>query len=508
MRGFSPVIPITWRAGVIGVGRGGPRGLGWSPMPPPRLPLIAALLLCACPTPPRLAPQAPAEVWVDGTRGVPGNGSRGRPYRTLEEALAGEQARPLRVHLAVGLHQGPFTLPEGVELEGAGEATVVHAEGREATVVRLPAGGTLRRLVLQGGGWGLEGTGAVRLEQVHFSGQRQGSARQSSGRLVVEGGHFEAGVSETVGLALEGSVGVELRDTTFGGPYRRAVQVRGEAEVALEGVRFSGPVTAVHQVGGQVRAEQVQVEGGRGPALFSAQGSLRLEQVSVQGHEYGLQVREAALQVRGFTSVRAARAGLGLVGARGRLEEVVVRHSGDFGGVQLVGSELELHGLRVEDTAASAVSALQGTLRLERASLVRVGGGEGGHGLELRQVRAKARGVVVQGASGVGVLGAQDAQVVLEDVVLQGCQQGGVVVDRLGHITAVGLEVSGSGGPVLLALGQGRLSVESLRLRGPAQELLLAQCEAGARVQLGKVESEQQPVPIVAPDLPCVVRPR
>jgi hypothetical protein len=90
--------------------------------------------------------------------------------------------------------------------------------------------------------------------------------------------------------------------------------------------------------------------------------------------------------------------------------------------------------------------------------------------------------------------------------VRRGCQQGGVAVDRLGRISAAGLEVSESSGPVLVALGRGRLSVESLRLRGPAQQLLLAECAEGAHVQLGKVDSEPQPEPVV--DSPCVVRTR
>ena len=71
--------------------------------------------------------------------------------------------------------------------------------------------------------------------------------------------------------------------------------------------------------------------------LFVQHGTLLLEDVTVTGHEYGLQGLEATVEGRGFTSVRASRAGVALIGSRGTLEETVVQGSGSFGALSLVG---------------------------------------------------------------------------------------------------------------------------------------------------------------------------
>ncbi|HYO67304.1 MAG TPA: hypothetical protein VEU33_14605 [Archangium sp.] len=68
-----------------------------------------------------VSPAGPAEVWVDGAGRGAGDGSRARPFASLSEALArGAGATSLRVHLGPGRYPGPFGLPAGVELVGAG----------------------------------------------------------------------------------------------------------------------------------------------------------------------------------------------------------------------------------------------------------------------------------------------------------------------------------------------------------------------------------------------------
>ncbi len=473
--------------------------------------MIACLPLSACQTPGAVIqpgePPASAEVWVDGTRGEGGDGSRARPFATLAQALIHAGAAPgtLRVHLAPGRYTGPFVLRAGLELVGEGEGVELVGEG-EGPVVRAPEGATLRGLGLQGGGWGVEAAGPVRLEALRFSGQRAGAVRMEAGHLTVEGGVFEGSGRGTVGLLLAGPVRAQVRSGTFVGAFQRAVEARG-AEVELEGVSFRGPETALYQGEGQVRLRRSKVEGGSGPGVFVQRGVLRLEDVTVTGHEYGLQSLEATLEVRGFTSVRAVRAGVALVGSKGWLEETVVLGSGSYGGMTLVGSDLEVRGVRVEGADAYGIAATRGRLRLRRAVLTQLTArdGDSGDGLHLRDTEVDAEDVKVRDVVGVGVLSAQGSRVTLREVSLEGCKEAGVQAETLGQVTAVGLEVRGSGGPALVALEAGVLRVEGLSVRDNAGGLVVADCQGETGVTLGRVK-EEGPVPPRGPEAACVAR--
>jgi hypothetical protein len=462
----------------------------------PRAPVLALLVIAACrspspaPSPVQEPPTAPAEVWVDGARRESGDGSRERPLRTLGEALA---LRPVpTVHLAPGLYAGPFALPQGARLVGTGPTTVLHGEGG-GPVARAEAGATLERLAIQGGSWGVEAAGALRLEGVGFSGQREGAVRLTAGQLVARAVRFEASVSETVGLSLEGQATAEVKESTFTGPWRRAVRTSG-AQVLLEGVGFSGAVMALDQEGGRVRLRRVTVEGGRGPGLLVREGTLHAEETAVTGHEYGLASYGATLEVRGFTSVKAERAGLGLTRSTGRLEDLRVRESGSFGALQLIDSDLEVRGFRVDGANAYGVVATKGRLRARDGTITRLHSSEGftGDGLHLRGVNADIEAVQVSDVPGAGVLAAQGAEVVLRDVTLLRCKHAGLLVESLGRVKAQGLEVRGTGGTALAILQDGDASVDVLTASELGEGLVWAECEGSTRVRLGRVKSEDR----------------
>ncbi|WP_052518018.1 hypothetical protein [Archangium violaceum] len=450
-----------------------------------------------------VSPAGPTEVWVDGVWREAGDGSRARPFTSLHEVLARGLGggTPVRVHLAPGRYAGPFVLPAGVELMGAGEGSVLHGAGTEP-VIRALEGVRSKDLVIEGGTWGLEAAGAVRLEAVRFRGQGQGGVRMESGQLTVEGGGLEAEGTGAVGVLLGAGARAEVREATFTGSFRRGMEARN-AEAELESVRFRGPQTALYQEAGRVRLRHVSVEGGREVGLFVQRGTLRLEDVTVTGHEYGLQSMKATLEGRGFTSVRALRAGVALVGSQVELEDTVVLGSGPFGGVSLVASETVLRGLRVDGAEEYGVMATRGRLRLERAVLTRLTtrDGESGDGLHLRDTQVEVEGLVVRQASGVGVLAAQGAQVVLREASLESCQEAGVWAETLGQVTAVGLEVRGSRGPALVAMVDGVLRVDALTARDNAAGLVMADCEGSTGVTLGRVTGQGRET---GPRLACV----
>jgi hypothetical protein len=341
---------------------------------------------------------------------------------------------------------------------------------------------------------------------VRFAGQRAGAVRMEAGHLTVEGGVFEGGGPGTVGLLLAGPVRAEVREGAFIGAFRRGVEARG-AEVELEGVSFRGPETALYQGQGQVRLRRSTVEGGSGPGIFVQHGVLRLEDVTVTGHEYGLQSLEATLESRGFTSVRAARAGVALVGTQGKLEDTVVLGSGSFGGMTLVGSDLDVLAIRVDRADSYGIAATRGRLRLRQAVLTHLTArdGDSGDGLHLRDTEVDAEDVKVRDVAGVGVLSAQGSRLTLRDASLEGCKEAGVQAETQGQVTAVGLDVRGSRGPALIALDAGVLRVDELSARDISGGLVWADCQGETGVTLGRV-TVVGPIPMPGPEAACVVR--
>ncbi len=517
------------------------------------LPLIL-LLASACRSPPHREAQpavsspASGTLWVDAAGVEPGDGSRERPLRQLGEALA----RPgvLTVRVAPGRYTGPFLIPPGVRVEGQGSGVVLQAEGAARTAIWVGGSVELSDLVVQGGLWGMEVTdgGHVRLARVGFSGQVTGAVRVEAGRLDVEDSRFEAAPAAMVGVLLEsgrasppkgggqsaprdasskpevlsntdGSMHVphdseaatdagaqqegprhagaiveaHIRGSTFTGPYRRAVRLRGaDVRATLEDLQFTGAATAVGVDGAYAEVRRSSAEGGLAAAFSVMDGTLILDAVSVTGHEYGVSAMQARrLDVHRFTSVRAIRAGMGLLMSRVRLRDIVVRDSGAYGGLQFSGGDLDVQGVRVDGAGEYGVMALRGKLRLRDVDIRRVHTADGvtGDGLHLRQVEADVEGVVVRDAQGVCVLTAQNARVSLRGAKLETCGYVGLLSDTLARMNAVNVDIQGAA-TALGALGDGELRVESLSASGLETGFVHAECEGATQVYLKKFRSE------------------
>ncbi|MFP2911484.1 hypothetical protein ACLESD_41955 [Pyxidicoccus sp. 3LFB2] len=269
-------------------------------------------------------------------------------------------------------------------------------------------------------------------------------------------------------------------------------------------MRFSGPVSAVGVDSGHAEVRRAAAEGGTGSAFSVVDGTLVLQDVRVKGHEYGLSAMNArSLEVRGFFSEGARRAGLGVVRSRGVLEDVRVKASGEFGGLQFVGGDMEVRRFEVSGAAEYGLSALGGKLRLRRGSITGVTSGDGtaGDGLHLRQVEADVEGVVVRDVAGACVLAAQDARVVLREADLRGCQHVGVAVDTLAKLEAPKLNIHKSG-VALSAMGGGELRVDGLDASELAEGLVWAECQGATRVRLEGVQpADERGLPA-----PCVER--
>jgi hypothetical protein len=378
-----------------------------------------------------------------------------------------------------------------VALEGEGQV-VLFAEGSGPA---LTASGEVRLvgLTVQGGATGLVAQGSLVLERVQLSGQRQAAVRMDSGLLRASGCTFQASVSDTLGLVLGAGVRAQVEDSAFLGPYWRGIQSRGIGRLSVERCRFEGPVTGLHQVGGEALVRRSTLSGGRGPALYMARGSLRVEQVVVRGHEYGLQTRQVdPLTVREFASVSADRAGLGLVESRADLEDVLVVDSGAHGGLQVVGGEVVARRLRIHHPESSGVNVRGAKLTLSGGEITAVQerGGSEGNAVELRGATATLEGVTVVGAAGIGVLAAEGSSVALRDLWLERCRWAGVAVETRAEVKGSSLVVRDSPGSALALPGEGRAEVDGLSSEHEAEGPVWAECERGAQVRLSRLRDD------------------
>ncbi|QSQ17995.1 hypothetical protein [Myxococcus landrumensis] len=298
-----------------------------------------------------------------------------------------------------------------------------------------------------------------------------------------------------------------LSGATFTGPFRRAVRVRGaEARATLEDVRFLGAVTAVGMDGGHAEIRHAVAEGSRGAAFSVVEGVLVLEDVRARGHEVSVSaMRVSRLEVRGFLSVGATRAGLSVGASTGvLLEDVVVRDSGSHGAFHFTGSEVRARRLRVDGAAEYGVVAVGGSLALRGITVARVRSNDGitGEGLHLRQVRAEVEGAVVRETSGACVFAAQNARVVLRDAELDRCGQSALSVETRASLDATGVESRAAQESVLAAMEGGELRVDALIARGARRGLVSAECTEDTRVKLGRVRTDDDR----GVDAPCVER--
>jgi len=477
--------------------------LGWATL------LGAASLLLAesCTGPRRVGvpPEAPAspaapaiELWVDAHAPEGGDGTPGRPLRRLTDAFA--PAAPHRqVHLSPGLYPGPFVVPDGTELVG-GSAAVLTGEG-SVTVLFAQGSVTLRRLLVQGGAVGIDVAGAVRMDEVRLSGQRQiGVSVGPGAALEARGAVLEASVSEAVGLLLGPGASVALTGLSFDGPWRRGIEARAPGRLLIERTRFRGSVTALHLRDGSAELSDVAVSEGRGPGLYVVGGTLRLRRVQVRGQEYALLTGTGAtVEAEDLTSTRADRAGVGVVNARARFTRLTITEAGTFGGLQTVASEVAVQGLQVEDIAGHGVSMRGGSLAIDGGTVRRTHDpeGAGGDGLQLRGGRADLTGLTVEDTAGSCLLAAEGAEATVTGCSLVRCRTAGLVVESAAHLVASEVSVRSTGGPAAVATGDGRLVLRGFSATSAAEGLLWAECAAGARVTASDVRG-------TLPVLPCI----
>lgn len=418
---------------------------------------------------------------MDASAAPGGDGSAAHPFRTLAAA-----PRRGRLRLASGVYPGGLLL-EDVEIVG-GRAVVVAARAG-GPCIRTRGTVRLQGLQIQGGTAGLVvESGRTTADGLSLSGQRGAAIEvQSSAELRVTGSVLQASVSGFPGLRVLPGAKVELRKVRLRGPFQRGVDASDPGALRLSGVEVVDAVTGVWLSGGAATLESVQVSGGRGPGLYVAGGALKLRDVRVTGHEYGLlSGGEATVDVEGLHSAGADRAGVGLVRTRGVLEKVHVESAGSLAALQLVSSEVRIHGLEIAGGRSSGLFTRDSRLTLEDATFVgpRAADPVDGDAVQIRGGSASLAGLRIQDCSGIAILAAEHAMVTLARSSIRGAGVAGLSVETEARLTATDVLVEGTQGPAVLVDERGTAELHGFTARGNRDGVVWAECSKGAQVDL------------------------
>lgn len=442
---------------------------------------------------------------VDAFAPPGGDGTTRAPYRTLPEGLA----VGARVQLRSGLYRGPFRVPDGVWLEGQGEA-VLYVEGMEAIVLEAQGQLRLTSLSIQGGAVGLKTRGRARLDRVHFSGHHVEALKANEGAAVeVADSVFDGLTSNSNGVVLTAAA-LHLERTKFTGGYGRAVEATG-SKVTVNQSSFEGPRTALHAVDSVSAVAHSLARSGAGAAFFASKGSMRLEDVQVEGHEYAVQTgADTTLTVEGFSSKGALVAGLGLVQTKATISKLALEASGLGGALQAIESQLELSYATITDARSTAVLVRKGTALLREIEIVRVHAetdGDGtrslGDGLHLRDATVTLRNITVRDAEGTSVFVSAHARVTIDQFTSARAREGALVVERGSSVDAKDVRSSETVAAAVAVIDGATLRIERLTVVG-SELPLWAECSEGVTVTVRAMS----PAPKAAKHGRCVtIRP-
>jgi len=436
-------------------------------------------------------------VYLDVSAAPGGDGSRDRPFRTLAEAPTHG-----RLRLASGVYPGGVTL-EDVEVIGG--PAVVLTTSPPADCIHTRGAVRLEGIQIQGGARGLVvESGRATLEGARFSGQRGPAVEVGEGAAVsLSHSTLLATVSGFPGLRVLPGGQAELRESRLQGPFRRGIEAIRPVSLALVGVEIEGSVTGLWLLGGQASVEGVELRGGRGPALYVAEGALQLRDVRIRGHEYGLLTGGGArIEAKGLASVGPEMSGVALVRSKGALEDVHVESPGRLAAVQLVASEARIRGLEVRG-GPSGLSARTAQLTLEGGTITAVRSEESSEGdaIEIRGGKASLAGLRIQDCSGIGVLAAEGADVTLSRSTITGSGVAGVSAETLGRLLATGVSIEGTHGPAVLVSDHGMAQLRAMTARDNRDGSVWAECAQGVTVEVDGLTSDSDGL---LPPAPCI----
>ena len=374
----------------------------------------------------------------------------GRLRRLAVKTLPAKLERGMTYVLSEGLHPAPASVPEGVTLEGEGLVVLVVPPGGAGIALE---GGRLERLTVQGGAWGVVAKGKSALSHVGFSGQTQGGVRVAGkgATLVVRQAKFEAVGASATAIDVADGAQLHVDHASFRGSFRRAIEVRS-ATASLTHLASLGARELIHAIDSTVSVDTVSASSGSGPALFAAGSSLRGQNVTVEGHSYGVMVAKGStLDLKRVNVRRTLDAGLACLNSKATLHGIDVTSPGVIAGLQMLECDVDMSDVVVRKAQSSAVVLRLGKARVAGLKVFGVAADDaatrfesGGDGLHIRGGSAEVIDLEVEGAAGSGAFVSASATVELGALVCRRCAHGGLFAEKLSRVVAQRIEVEGS----------------------------------------------------------------
>lgn len=447
--------------------------------------LLLALAGCVKPPPP--APPRLEELWVDQFAPPDGDGSKEAPLKTIPAPL------PKRaLHVRTGVYSGPLELPEGSTFEGHGEV-VITGTGDEPTVTAT--GAVLRHVDIQGGAIGLQARD-VGLDGVRFSGQTK-TAIVAEGVLRGRKLHFTSTIAGIDGVVAKDAK-VSLVEAKFQGGFRRAIDVSG-GELRLSGVNFEGAMTAVRALDANAALDTCDASGGSAAAFFFAGGKLRVRGLDVQGYEFSLQLaRGVEAKVEDVSARGAAQTCLAFEQSTVELSRARMSRCGVGGAVSSMDTKLTASDLAVRDGRELGVLVHRG-----EASFIQldVRGISDGDALQVREGKVSVRDSFFRDVEGSALFVSAGATVRGDALQVERAGKSAFFIERGSNVELGAVLVRGGSGPAVLLPDAATASFESLSVSGGNEQPIYAECDAGAKVTVKRLESTVAPL-----DSRCVSR--
>lgn len=458
---------------------------------PADLVLAAMVLMSGCVTtwaPPPKPEPVPVDVWVDAFAAEGGDGSSDKPLRQPPNVLAPKT----RLHVRSGLYAGPFQFSDGARVEGVGEVVFTGTPG-QTTVTAHDA--ELVNLSVQGGDTGLVAGPEVVLRAVRFSGQRQ-RAVTVNGALTANDVTLVSSVEGIVGVLVSPGAKLVADDLKLEGGFRKGVECL-QGATTLRRFSAQGAKAAVHLNECGATLVDGTVRGGSGPAVFAVQGTLDVQRLTVRGQEYGLQLAAGAkATVSGLVVEQTAQACVSSQRAELTLTKSELKACGLSGAVVLFESTATVEDTTISSTQEVGILIRQGqaTLKGLRLSQISAPSESLGDALHVRQATVKLDDVRVSDVTGSALFVSAFAQVEVGRLEVERARQAALFVERHSKVAVDALLVRGGGGAVVVP-DEASLTMRTLSVAGGTELPIYAECQQGASVQVGRVESTTQQLP-------------
>jgi hypothetical protein len=231
--------------------------------------------------------------------------------------------------------------------------------------------------------------------------------------------------------------------------------------------------------------------------VFAVQGTLDVQRLTVRGQEYGLQLAAGAkATVSGLVVEQTAQACVSSQRAELTLTKSELKACGLSGAVVLFESTATVEDTTISSTQEVGILIRQGqaTLKGLRLSQISAPSESLGDALHVRQATVKLDDVRVSDVTGSALFVSAFAQVEVGRLEVERARQAALFVERHSKVAVDALLVRGGGGAVVVP-DEASLTMRTLSVAGGTELPIYAECQQGASVQVGRVESTTQQLP-------------